>query len=259
MPWDLQAWLWHCLKHDDLVRLLDLKSDETEQSKVTRARGISHFWGKARKKHWSLREMSWQSNEMKGNNGWWMGGVPLILTYTELSHASDLCLCSNSRRQHPGALRFKGWKLSTGILFSNQEIWDSDSWLRCGLLIQMWKSWVLASRERQYRPQAEAYALLPLKHCLNSFWRYCSWYMVQLNFGHHIVWNWSTEFRRGWGATVDRLPQCEKCSFKNWVESSLFWKDTDVLFSEGFVWKYKKYKDILDPKGTLEIDLSSLN
>ena len=165
--------------------------------------------------------MSWQSNEMKGNNGWWMGGVPLILTCTELSHASDLCMCSNSRRQHPGALRFKGWKLSTGILFSNQEIWDSDSWLRCGFLIQMWKSWVLASRERQYRPQAEAYALLPLKHCLNSFWRYCSWYMVQLNFGHHIVWNWSTEFRRGWGATVDRLPQCEKCAFKNWVESSL--------------------------------------
>ena len=124
MPWDLQAWLWNCLKHEDLVRLLDLKSDEPKQRKVTRARGIAHFQGKG-----GLREMSWQSNEMKGNKGWRRGGVPLILAFTELSHASDLCMCPNSCRKHPGTPRFKGWKLSTGIKSGDLRFW---------LLTEMW-------------------------------------------------------------------------------------------------------------------------
>lgn len=83
--------------------------------------------------------------------------------------------------------------------------------------------------------------------CLNSFWRYCSCIWCNWILDISVVWNWSTEFRRGWGATVDRLPQCEKCSFKKLSELAFFGKTLMYSFRR-FCLKIQEYKDILDPK-----------
>lgn len=173
MPWDLQPWLGDCLKHEALVKVLDLKFDQIEQSdksqrellflRERQERGTG-IW-----KKWPGRAMSW-----KGRKRWGRGGVPQFLACKELSHASDVCTspssCSFRELQGPRGENFQ-------LVFCSQirsPDWDVGFW------IQVVKILGPFFQGKAIQPQSKSLWSAELS------WRYCSSCRMQLNFGHHM-------------------------------------------------------------------------
>lgn len=227
--------------------MFDLKFDQIQKKPKTqwqKPKGSSIPERKARQSHCSLRGMTCQSNVMKRKGKTGREGVPLLLVCKELSRASE---CARP----PASEASRSSRVQGIRTFNLCFVLNRESWLKCGILNPGRENPgpLLPGKGNIVPKQGplQCWALIWLKHCLSSFWRHCSGWILHITcpkFGRS-----RNLFRKGWRHYSGEIASHVKNETNVTPYVSCIWMKTEkkkkyVLSETGqnyFFWKTLMY------------------